>query len=313
MVEGRPESTVVASPVAWQAAWLSLDFVLDIATLSRGGGDLLDPLLTTTILDANQAPLHVDLDLQRRYGDEGSALPDELRRPISVNALSVSLRLPYETVRRRIWRLAEQGVCVVGPSGVFVPQAVVTSPPYLAVQAMRVARLAQFEADLIAAGVLAPRRSALDDGAAAVRAADRALARYMIRVCEALIAFTGSAMAGFLLLGLCGANLARMSRGAPAPWPGSFGALVKPASASELARRLHMPAETVRRNLFILAKAGFAERRGAGWIAAAPAEAQPRVGRMAADNQISLRALFARLEALSDPAAAAQDRASRPS
>jgi hypothetical protein len=107
-------------------------------------------------------------------------------------------------------------------------------------------------------------------------------------------------MAGFLLLGLCGANLPRPAPGgAPAPWPGSFAALAKPATASDLARRLHMPAETVRRNLFTMAEAGFAERYGRGWIASAPASAQARIGRLAADNQIALRALFARLEALS--------------
>ncbi|HEV2531737.1 helix-turn-helix domain-containing protein [Phenylobacterium sp.] len=309
MVETRSQTTVVVSPVAWQAAWLSLHFVLDVATISRGGGDLLDPLLVTTILDANQAVLHSDLELQRRYGDHGSALPDELRRPISVHALSVSLRLPYETVRRRVRRLADQGVCRLGPHGVVVPQAIATSAPYVAVQALRVARLAQFETDLAAAGVLTPGHSALDEGASAVRASDRALGRYMLRTCEALIALSGSAMAGFLLLGLCATNLARLPRGAAAPWPGAFAALARPATASELARRLHMPAETVRRNLFALAEAGFAERSGRGWIAAAPAVAQSRVGRLAADNQIALRALFARLEALGEPP---RDVASRP-
>ena len=304
--------TVVVAPVAWQAAWLSLHFVLDVATISRGGGDLLDPLLVTTIVDANQGALHADLELQRRYGDPDSALPDELRRPVSVHALSVSLRLPYETVRRRVRRLADQGVCRLGPNGAVVPQAVVTSPPYLAVQDLRVARLAQFEADLAAAGVLTPGRSALDEGPAAVRASDRALGRYMLRTCEALIAFSGSAMAGFLLLGLCAANLPRPTLGgAPAPWPGSFAGLAKPASASDLARRLHMPAETVRRNLFALADTGFAERSGRGWIAAAPASARASIGRLAADNQIALRALFARLEALSG-AEPPRDLASRP-
>jgi DNA-binding Lrp family transcriptional regulator len=311
MRDGRSQ-TVVVAPVAWQAACLSLHFVLDVATISRGGGDLLDPLLVTTIVDANQGALHADLELQRRYGDHDSALPDDLRRPVSMHALSVSLRLPYETVRRRVRRLADLGVCRVGPNGAMVPQAVVTSPVYLAVQDLRVARLAQFEADLAAAGVLAPARSALDEGAAAVRAADRALGRYMLRTCEELIAFSGSAMAGFLLLGLCAANLPRPAAGgAAAPWPGSFAELARPAAASDLARRLHMPGETVRRNLFTLAESGFAQRIRRGWIASAPASAQGRIGRLAADNQIALRALFARLEALGG-AEPPRDIASRP-
>src|SRR5438128_968507 len=94
--------TVVVTPVAAQAAWLSVHFILDVANISRGGGDLIDPLIATAILDANQAALHGDPALQRLYGDEASALPDEHRRPISVMALSESLRLPFETARRRV-------------------------------------------------------------------------------------------------------------------------------------------------------------------------------------------------------------------
>jgi len=292
------ESSVVVTPVAAQAAWLSVHFILDVANISRGGGDLLDPLIATAVVDANQAALHGDPALQRLYGDETHALPDEHRRPISVMALAESLRLPFETVRRRVRRLADAGLCQVGEGGVVVPQAVVTSAPYLAVQTARVARLARFEADLLAAGVLAAP-TGLGDGVA-TRSADRALAGYMLRACDQLIALTGGAMAGFMLLGLAAAN-SEVS-GAAAPRLADLAS--QPASAADLARRLHMPHETVRRNLFALAELGFARRQRLSWLVAVPEAQATRLGHIAADIQINLRRLFARLAELADPAAA---------
>jgi hypothetical protein len=279
-----------------RAALTSIHFVLDVANISRGGGDLLDPLLVAAILDANQAVLHGDPALQRLYGDDGSALPDALRRPIRVHALSLSLRLPFETVRRRIRRLAEQGVCQLFPAGAVVPHAVVTSPAYVVVQAARVARLARLEAELVAAGLIESRRTALADGRAGARSADRALAGYMLRACDQLIGLTGSAMNGFLLLGLAGANTATL---APGPGAVPLGEVRgEPVSASLLARRLHMPSETVRRNLFALAAQGFAERSGRDWIVAAPAAAHSQLARLEAENRANLQRLFARLAEL---------------
>lgn len=287
---------MVLATIAAQAAWLSARFILDVANISRGGGDLLDPLLVTAIVDANQAPLHSDLALQRAYGEAGHALPDEHRRPIPMLALAQSLRLPFETVRRRVRRLADQGVCRIVDGGAVVPQAVVISPPYLGVLASRVERLAVFEVELAAAGVLA-RTGATT--AAGVRAADRALAAYMLRACDQLIALTGSAMAGFMLLGLAAANSDHLG-GAEAPALDTV--IATPASAADLSRRLHMPDETVRRNLFALADQGFARREGMRWLADAPPAAREPLGRIAADNQINLRRLFSRLAELSDPA-----------
>ena len=94
------------------AARLSIEFVLDVARISRGPGDLLDPLILTAILEANQAAVRRDPQLTRLYGDAQSALPDDLRRPISINALAKSLRLPFETVRRRLQTFVDAGLCV---------------------------------------------------------------------------------------------------------------------------------------------------------------------------------------------------------
>jgi predicted ArsR family transcriptional regulator len=52
-------------------------------------------------------------------------LPDDLRQPVSVLAISRSLRLPYETIRRHADVLVREGLAArAGRQGVFVPSHV---------------------------------------------------------------------------------------------------------------------------------------------------------------------------------------------
>jgi DNA-binding Lrp family transcriptional regulator len=283
-----------AGTAAWDSqrgrdiASLSLRFVLDVTTISRGPGDLLDPLLVTAILDANQAAIHRDPDLARLYDDAQTALPDDLRRPISINALAKSLRLPFETVRRRVGAWTEAGLCVRVPGGVYVPQAVVTSPAYLAVQTARVERLRRFHADLVRMGFIPP--SMTDGPRTGVRAADRALAQYMLRICDHLIELTGDASNAFVLLGLFvlstraeTAELQRVKRSAP---------------VSAVCEEVRMAPETVRRRLLALQARGLAARRPRGWVVLADERTWPQLRRMFADNEANLRRLFDRLSEL---------------
>lgn len=51
-----------------------------------------------------------------------NVLPDSDRRPVSVMAISNSMRLPYETVRRHAGKLVKQGKCIrVGRGGLMAP------------------------------------------------------------------------------------------------------------------------------------------------------------------------------------------------
>ena len=276
----------------WAVTRLSVAFMLEVGRLSRGRGDLIDPLLLTAILEANQAAIRHDPQLARLYADAASALPDAQRRPISISALAASLRLPFESVRRRIAAWVAAGVCVRTEAGVYVPQAVVTSEAYLAVQAARVARLPQFHADLTAAGLELPPAPEPTGLTAKVRAADRALAEYVLRTCDPVLEATGSPANGFVLLGLWIAN----GRGDPFSWSRADEAVGKPCAVRLICEQVAMPAETVRRRLLALRALGYAEQRAGGWIARTPKTLQPSLAQILAANAANLRRLFARLD-----------------
>jgi DNA-binding Lrp family transcriptional regulator len=74
------------------------------------------------------APVTASRELQLRYATYDQPPPDDLRRAISINALAQSLRLPFETVRRRLIKLTLLGACQVTPSGILVPSRVMFAP-----------------------------------------------------------------------------------------------------------------------------------------------------------------------------------------
>ena len=80
-------------------------------------GDLLRGLVYTAIWTANVK--HVT---NTAPAASLTVLPDELRLPVSALAISNSLRLPYETVRRHANSLVQDGICLrVGRGGLVVP------------------------------------------------------------------------------------------------------------------------------------------------------------------------------------------------
>lgn len=274
----RLDDTKVQALGDRQVMALSLAFIRDVADISRDGGDLLEPLVFAAIVQANQAALRNDPEVRRRYGDSGEAIPDALRRPISVNAIAQSLRLPFETARRKVRQLAARGDCVVTPAGVYVPRAAIVSARHAAVQARRMARLDRFRQELARAGVLSdppPLRPEL------VRTINRALSEYMLRSCDRLIGQAGGVLEGFVLLGLCAANTEGLAEDG----------LLAPCTGRALAEQLATPMETVRRHLLALAARGCARRTPAGWVAEAALVAP-------AGYAADVRRLFQRLDEL---------------
>ena len=92
-------------------------------------GDLMAGLIFSAIVQANVRPISNDPKLAKTYGQMDAIPPDELRSPVSVNALAESLKIPYETTRRHVNKLIKLGFCVkVGTRGVIVPASVIASP-----------------------------------------------------------------------------------------------------------------------------------------------------------------------------------------
>jgi DNA-binding Lrp family transcriptional regulator len=87
------------------------------ATRGYWGGDVMNGLVYTAISAANVKHVTNSASAAIR-----AVLPDSERKPVSVLAISRSLRLPYETTRRHAEALLKAGVCVrVGRHGLLVP------------------------------------------------------------------------------------------------------------------------------------------------------------------------------------------------
>lgn len=299
----RSAAPAQAQAQAWRLALLCANYFADTTAISRAGGSPMQPLLMTAILEANQAPINQDPALQLAYGDLGRAAPDELRRPVSVNALAESLRLPFETVRRHVGKLARQGLVVIGPRGVYVPQAAVTSAAYNAVQAARYDRLKRFHAEALARGLAAaaaaPPVVAPAPDAAPIRAADRAIAEYMLRLSDRLMNLAGGVIDGVVLLETARANLAGLSEAElAAP---NLARRLTPVRTLELSRRLGLPRETTRRHVQALEARGFCVSGRWGVSVAVPTEPGPRLAALsalAAANLMDVQRMFARLDQL---------------
>ena len=78
------------------AARLAVGFALDLVKLSGFGRDVIDGLLLAAISQANVALITRDPDLQHTYASLDQPPPDELRRPVSINAIAGSLRIPFD-------------------------------------------------------------------------------------------------------------------------------------------------------------------------------------------------------------------------
>ena len=90
---------------------LSMDYVISMysAILRGSEHDPLDTLILCTVAVANVAHLNTDRALSHAYAGFDAPEPAEIKRPISRNAVALSLGLPYETTRRRVERLLAEG------------------------------------------------------------------------------------------------------------------------------------------------------------------------------------------------------------
>lgn len=263
-------------------ARLSFAFLLDEVANGMAGLEPLDALLVLAINQANIAPLTRDPDARARYGQLDAPAPDDERRPVSINAIAASLGLPFETVRRRIRRLAAASVCSVTSEGVVVPASFLASPPYLRSVMSGHLRLRAFYFDLQAAGLvddLPPSAYALEDDIP-IRAAARLLADYVLRASEGLMREAGNVISTLILTSLLAAALAQPARS---------------LAVKTIAAQLKLPAETVRRHTLQMAEDGLCERTSAGVGIPHDLLARPGLALLFADNAKQVQRLLAGL------------------
>jgi len=303
MGDALSSPTSPTAPRWWRIGRASLDFILDIIKLTRDGGDILTPLINTVIIEANVALINQDPELSRRYAALDAPPPDELRRPISINAVAASLALPYETVRRRVAAGIAAGSCVATAKGVYVPASALQGPAWTAIAVARYERLRTFYFELKALSALDGVSLALPgaptfDGRP-VRAGNRAITEYTLRVMEGIMRRLGDPLTGFILLEMARANTEVTDRthyGMDAPLPDELRA---PVTTLTLARRLGLPPETVRRHVAKLDAVGFCRKAPGGRLAALEQLGQgPGGAHGLADNLQNVQRLVAKCAAL---------------
>ncbi|MBI1685909.1 hypothetical protein [Caulobacter hibisci] len=291
---GDAPSPLQAQLQFWAIARASLDYVRDTIEITRGPGELLDALIITAALDANMAPVKRAPELQQAYGGAQVSAPDDLRRPVSVNAVAQSLNLPFETVRRRALKLAQAGLCVIGPQGMVVPNSLTTSAADVAAQRGRYERAGRFYKTLKALGVAPP--PAASDGAPAqpmIKAANWALSEYVLRACADLIGLTGNIISSRVLLELALVGARPLPTETLVAQSGTQ--LGRPVRATALAASLKLPRETVRRHVVALEGLGFCRRETDGVVVAVPDAMKPRLVELARANQGNLQRLLGSL------------------
>ena len=129
----------------------SAAFVLAWAEASRAfeGIDLVDLFIFTTIVMGNVGTVRVD-----EYPGYDQAPPDDRRRPVGVAQVASSLDMPYETVRRRMVKLAGLQFCErVSHDGYIVSQAVMMRPEMQSILQKRHVALQRFLRELHLAGL----------------------------------------------------------------------------------------------------------------------------------------------------------------
>lgn len=283
--------------------WLSVGFVLDIADLGRMNAPLLDALLVAAVIEANVGRLNGQPALQAAYASLDQPPPDELRRPVSVNALAGSLGIPFETVRRHVNKLIKQGFIATAPGGVYVPTSMLTTPHFVAAAVARYRRVCEFYEDLLAGNVIeampAPPPPA-GDPQAPIRAVGRILGDYFFRTMASLHQQVPDPLTGLLLFDVIRASTEHVPSGQVGSMRQGWisDAERAPVSVAQLARRLATPYETTRRRVGWLVEQGFCLRDRGGVLLASAYRDSPVVQSVTTDNLVNVRRMFRQIAAL---------------
>jgi len=290
-------------PTLRVAGRLANAFVLDLVRLGGNGRDVIDALLKMAIVQANVAQVMRDPQLQRAYATLEHPVPNELRRPVSINAVASSLQLPFETTRRRIRALAEAGQCELTARGVIVPLSPIDAKMAQIGAEIPYSLVRQLYRRLRAIGLLqAPTPTEpWDMSHPPYRLVLRLAFAYVLRLCEPLATNIGDPVSGIIAMDIVRANTEHLSDaegGTDDPNVGGFpeDSLRRPVRVATLSERLGIPQETVRRHVNRLVNSRRCVRVGQGYVVTSAILANGSLTRFMLDNQIHLSRLFSALD-----------------
>ena len=120
---------------------------------SLADDDLVKALVYTAMWTANVKHITHSVAANQQFSAFDSLPPDEMREPVSVMALSNALRIPYETVRRYVHTMLNEGRCVrLNRKGFIVPAAVIGSEAHRKAMRANFPSLLRFLTELKRAG-----------------------------------------------------------------------------------------------------------------------------------------------------------------
>lgn len=245
------------------AGRLGMAFFLDCLRTVCDGRDLIDGLILLAVGQANLGHLDRAPELNGRYAALGDIPPADLIRPVSVSAVAASLRLPFETVRRRVAGMLADGLVEAGKAGVVVPTRFLQSDRcrydvFALNQHVRALCLS-----LMDLGVVRPVRSAPPAEAAPTALVARLATEYCLRQTEALARHIEHPAVGVLLIHIIRVTTDHLDdtfTEASEVQDLVRDDLRRPVSVSTLAARAGLPAETARRYVGLLLERGWVAR-----------------------------------------------------
>jgi hypothetical protein len=281
------------------AARIATSFLLDTVGKVSGGRDLTDTAIVIGIVQANLAPVLADIRLQRAYAGEYDPPPTAVRRPISVNAIAASLKLPFETVRRRVHQLAAEGMCEVTPLGLVVPEAPLVTPQHRALLHANFQDVRKLYRDLRLTGCLPPFGGPEVEPLPSppIRAVARLSSDYALRMVDPIVSHIGDLTDGFVLMAIFDLNTRHLPLAQTAAALDPHGFLPdeyrRPASVTQIAGRLNLGYELVRRRLRRLEREGRCQAAGSGVLVPSAAFLRPGLAEFIVSNHANLQRMFA--------------------
>lgn len=214
----------------------------------------LDTLLALAISQANLAHMSRNLVFQKTYAGLSQSPPDELRRPVRVRSIAISLGIAQETARRRVALMVESGFLIQTDAGVFMPKIATETPIYITTAEATWRTIGDLYCAFRRQGALGPPDHTATEGEVPHRYMMRLWGDHFLRLVEMLLPIVQEPFAIVLLFTILREGQATRPMGG------------KAVSASSVSRSLSLPFETVRRNALRLAEAGLCHKTPRGYL-----------------------------------------------